>query len=45
MKPTVTAVGRILKPKHGEPQVHHVIAIHADGTVSTRIRRVLKPES
>jgi hypothetical protein len=45
MKPTVTAVGRILKSKHGEARIHHVIAIDVDGTVSTRIKRVLKPES
>jgi len=28
----VTAVGRILKPKHGEPRVHSVIKVSPDGT-------------
>lgn len=40
-KPIVTAVGRILKPKHGEPQRHHVIAIKPDGTTQTIIKRTL----
>ena len=31
MKPTVTAVGRLLKPKHGEPRKHQVIKIDVDG--------------
>jgi hypothetical protein len=30
-KPIVTAVGRILKPKHGEPRKHQVIKIDSDG--------------
>jgi hypothetical protein len=42
MNPTVTAVGRILKPKGDEPRVHHVISVAADGTAKTVIRRVLK---
>jgi len=40
--PTVTAVGRMLKPKGDEPRVHHVIAVTPDGTAKTVIRRVLK---
>jgi hypothetical protein len=39
MKPTVTAVGRLLKPKGNEPRVHKVIAFKADGTVKTVISR------
>lgn len=42
MKPTVTAVGRILKPKGDEPRVHHVIKVAPDGTAKTLVRRVLK---
>ena len=39
MKPPVTAVGRILTPKHGEPRIYHVIKVRPDGTVKTVIRR------
>lgn len=39
MKPPVTAVGRILTPKHGEPRIHHVIKAKPDGTAKTVIRR------
>ena len=39
MKPVVTAVGRILKPKGTEPRIHHVIAVKPDGTAKTIIRR------
>lgn len=39
MKSPVTAVGRILKPTHGEPRLHHVIKIRPDGTVQTIIKR------
>jgi hypothetical protein len=38
-KPTVTAVGRLLKPKGNEPHIHKVIAVKADGTVKTVISR------
>jgi hypothetical protein len=38
-KPTITAVGRALKPKGNEPRVHKVIAVNADGTVKTVISR------
>lgn len=33
-KPVVTAVGRMLKPKHGEPQVWRQIKVQADGTAT-----------
>lgn len=32
IKPVVTAVGRVLKPKHGEPRKHQVIKIDPDGS-------------
>ena len=41
-KPTVTAVGRLLKPKGDEPQVLHRIAVKPDGTVRTLVRKPLK---
>jgi hypothetical protein len=41
MKPTVTAVGRLLKPKGDEPRILHRIAIQPDGSVKTVVRRVL----
>ena len=31
MKPKVTAVGRLLKPKHGEPRKHQLIKVDGDG--------------
>jgi hypothetical protein len=37
--PKVTAVGRMLRPKHGEPQRHHVIAVSASGQVRTVVDR------
>ena len=36
-KPTVTAVGRLLKPKGNEPRIYKVIAVKPDGTVKTVI--------
>lgn len=45
MNATVTAVGRRLRPRNGELQRHHVIAVAADGRVRTVIDRVLKPET
>jgi hypothetical protein len=39
-KPTVTAVGRILKPKGSEPRIYHVISLMPDGTAKTIIRRL-----
>lgn len=38
MKPKVTAVGRLLKPKGDEPRILHQIAVAPDGTVRTIIR-------
>jgi hypothetical protein len=42
MKPEVTAVGRRLKPKHGEPRKHQVIKIDADGKAKIIKDQVLK---
>jgi hypothetical protein len=40
MTPTpTTAVGRLLKPKAGQQQLHKVIAVKPDGTVRTLINR------
>lgn len=30
-RPKVTAVGRILRPKHGEPRKHQVLKVDAKG--------------
>jgi len=38
-KPEVTAVGRLLKAKPGQHQLHKVIAVKPDGTVRTIINR------
>jgi len=35
----VTAVGRILKPKAGEPQRHQLLKVRPDGTT----QRIIKP--
>ena len=40
-KPTVTAVGRILKPKGNEPRKHQVIKVDADGRAAIVIDRTL----
>jgi hypothetical protein len=40
-KPTVTAVGRILKPKGSEPRKHQVIKVYPDGQAFIVIDRVL----
>jgi hypothetical protein len=40
-KPTVTAVGRLLKAKPGQKHQYKVIAVKADGTVKTVINRPL----
>lgn len=37
-RPIVTAVGRLLRPKGAEPQIHHVIKVKPDGTVKTVIK-------
>ena len=39
MKPTVTAVGRLLKPKGDEPRLYHVIKVQTDGAIKTVIKR------
>jgi hypothetical protein len=41
MKPTVTAVGRLLKPKGEEPRILHRIAVQPDGSIKTVVRKVL----
>lgn len=38
--PTVTAVGRRLRPRNGELQRHHVIAVDSSGKVRTVIDRI-----
>jgi ATP-dependent Clp protease adapter protein ClpS len=40
--PEVTAVGRLLQPKHGEPHVYKVIAIDDYGTVTTVIEEPIE---
>nr|BAR36518.1 hypothetical protein [uncultured Mediterranean phage uvMED] len=30
-RPVVTAVGRLLQPKHGEPRKHQLIKVDANG--------------
>jgi len=40
-RPTVTAVGRLLKPKGDEPRILHRIAVKPDGTAKTIIRKPL----
>ena len=37
--PTVTAVGRLLKPKGNEPRIHRIIKVKPDGTVKTVVSR------
>lgn len=32
----VTAVGRMLEPKHGEPQIRRQLKIHADGSITVK---------
>jgi hypothetical protein len=41
MKPTVTAVGRLLKPKGEEPRILHRIAVQPDGSIKTVVRKIL----
>jgi hypothetical protein len=41
MKPTVTAVGRLLKPKGDEPRILHRIAVQPDGSIKTVVRKIL----
>jgi hypothetical protein len=40
-KPTVTAVGRLLKPKGDEPRILHRIAVKPDGSAKTIVRKPL----
>ena len=41
IKPVVTAVGRVLKPKHGEPRRHQVIKIDPDGSSRIVVNKTL----
>jgi hypothetical protein len=41
MKPTITAVGRLLKPKGDEPRILHRIAVQPDGSIKTVVRKIL----
>jgi hypothetical protein len=41
MKPTITAVGRVLKPKGDEPRILHRIAVKPDGSAKTIICKPL----
>ena len=41
MKPEVTAVGRRLKPKHGEPRKHQLIKVDGDGKAKVTKDQVL----
>lgn len=40
-RPVVTAVGRLLQPKNGEPRRYHRIQVDADGKVTTVVKRDL----
>ena len=42
MKPKATAIGRLLKPKNGEPRLHKVIAVRSDGTVKTVVNKPMQ---
>ena len=42
MKPEVTAVGRLLKSKRGEPRLRKIIAVRPDGTVKTVINKPMQ---
>lgn len=37
----VTAVGRLLRPRHGEPRRHRVVAVRPDGSARTVIDRII----
>lgn len=43
--PIVTAVGRRLRPKHGEPRLHQIVAVRPDGEGHVIYERRLKPEN
>ena len=38
---TITAIGRLVKPRPGVPRLHKVIAVKSDGTIQTVINRTL----
>lgn len=40
-KPKVTAVGRLLKSKHGEPRKHQTIKVDANGNARIAVDKVL----
>jgi hypothetical protein len=41
MPSPVTAVGRLLQPRNGEPRRHRMIAVRRDGSVRTVLDRTL----
>jgi hypothetical protein len=41
MPSPVTAVGRLLRPRNGEPRRHRVVAVRPDGSVRTVIDRII----
>lgn len=41
IKSEITALGRLLKAKPGQQHLHKVIAIKADGTITTLINKPL----
>jgi hypothetical protein len=43
MTSPVTAVGRLLQPKHGESRIRRVIAVKPDGSVRTVVERTVQP--
>jgi hypothetical protein len=42
-RPVVTAVGRLLQPKNGEPRRYHRIQVDAEGKATTVVDRLLPP--
>lgn len=43
--PIVTAAGRRLRPKNGEPRLHQIVAVRPDGEGHVIYERRLKPET
>lgn len=39
----VTAVGRMLRPRHGEARIHRVITRKPDGTCKVTVDRIITP--
>lgn len=39
----VTAVGRMLRPRHGEARIHRVITRMPDGTFKVTVDRTITP--